>query len=153
MTDWRVCRNCHVSLSSFLYVNSSASLITGGTNVAYVFGGGGPQNPPTTIYVALSFGFSLLVNAWIFFRISGSLFNPAVSLAMCLVGQVSPVRAVLATIAQFIGGIVAAAMTDALLPGPLNVATILGGIHLCCSSDNRGYEYLPRTLLGNVYDC
>lgn len=31
------------------------------------------------IYVSLSFGLSLLINAWIFYRISGGLFNPAVS--------------------------------------------------------------------------
>lgn len=37
-------------------------------------------NPATLLYIALSFGFSLMVNAWIFFRISGGLFNPAVSL-------------------------------------------------------------------------
>lgn len=32
------------------------------------------------LYISLCFGFSLMVNAWIFFRISGALFNPAVSL-------------------------------------------------------------------------
>jgi aquaporin rerated protein, other eukaryote len=63
-----------------------------GTNIAYVFGGGGPFTPLPTIYVALAFGFSLLVNAWIFFRVSGSLFNPAVSLGMFLVGQISGIR-------------------------------------------------------------
>jgi aquaporin related protein len=31
------------------------------------------------LYIALAFGFSLAVNVWIFFRISGGLFNPAVS--------------------------------------------------------------------------
>lgn len=36
-------------------------------------------NPATLLYISLSFGFSLMVNAWIFFRISGGLFNPAVS--------------------------------------------------------------------------
>jgi aquaporin rerated protein, other eukaryote len=113
-------------------------LIEGGTNIAFVFGGGGPTSPTTTIVVALSFGFSLLVNAWVFYRISGSLFNPAVSLAMGLVGKITwlryriqlhklMVRALLATIAQFIRGIVAAAMCDALLPGPLAVDTQIGG--------------------------
>jgi aquaporin rerated protein, other eukaryote len=42
--------------------------------------------PPTTagerigwlMYIALAFGFSLAVNAWVFYRISGGLFNPAV---------------------------------------------------------------------------
>jgi len=69
-------------------------LTAGGTNIAYVFGQppGGPFSPVPTIYVALSFGFSLLVNAWVFYRISGSLFNPAISLAMFLVGQIDALR-------------------------------------------------------------
>lgn len=33
------------------------------------------------IYTALAYGFSLLVNVWAFYRISGGLFNPAVRLA------------------------------------------------------------------------
>lgn len=37
------------------------------------------KNPAQLLYISLSFGFSLAVNAWIFFRISGGLFNPAVS--------------------------------------------------------------------------
>jgi hypothetical protein len=35
-------------------------------------------NVSKLMYIALSFGFSLMVNVWIFFRISGGLFNPAV---------------------------------------------------------------------------
>ena len=30
------------------------------------------------LFLALTFGFSLMVNAWVFYRISGGLFNPAV---------------------------------------------------------------------------
>ena len=30
------------------------------------------------MFISLSFGFSLLVTAWVFYRISGGLFNPAV---------------------------------------------------------------------------
>lgn len=37
------------------------------------------KNPAQLLYISLSFGFSLAVNAWVFFRISGGLFNPAVS--------------------------------------------------------------------------
>lgn len=33
----------------------------------------------TVVYTALVYGLSLLVNAWAFYRISGGLFNPAVS--------------------------------------------------------------------------
>lgn len=36
-------------------------------------------NPVVMLYIAVSFGFSLMVNVWVFFRISGGLFNPAVS--------------------------------------------------------------------------
>lgn len=31
------------------------------------------------IYISLGFGISLAVNVWIFYRISGGMFNPAVS--------------------------------------------------------------------------
>jgi len=33
----------------------------------------------TIIFIALAYSFSLLVNVWAFYRISGGLFNPAVS--------------------------------------------------------------------------
>ena len=36
-------------------------------------------NPAKILYISLCFGMSLAVNAWVFFRISGGLFNPAVS--------------------------------------------------------------------------
>jgi len=35
-------------------------------------------NTSNLLYVALAFGFSLAVNAWVFFRVTGGLFNPAV---------------------------------------------------------------------------
>jgi len=40
-------------------------------------------NTSALLYIALAFGFSLAVNAWVFFRISGGLFNPAVSIIYC----------------------------------------------------------------------
>lgn len=33
------------------------------------------KNPAQLLYVALSFGFALMVTAWVFFRISGGLFS------------------------------------------------------------------------------
>lgn len=35
----------------------------------------------TDMWIAFSYGFSLLVNVWAFYRISGGLFNPAVCLS------------------------------------------------------------------------
>ncbi|KAN0106249.1 aquaporin [Hyaloscypha variabilis] len=88
---------------------------------------GTPSNPSQLLFIALSFGFSLAVNAWVFFRISGGLFNPAVTLGMCLIGALPYIRGLCLTIAQILGGITAAAICSALFPGPLTVRTNLGG--------------------------
>ncbi|KAI4127634.1 MAG: hypothetical protein LQ347_004526, partial [Umbilicaria vellea] len=82
-------------------------------------------NTSQLLYIALSFGFSLAVNAWVFFRISGGLFNPAVSLGMCLIGAVPWVRGVFVVISQILGGIAAAGVVSALFPGDLLVRTNL----------------------------
>ena len=42
------------------------------------------SNPAQLLYISLCFGFSLAVNAWVFFRISGGLFNPAVCFYLVL---------------------------------------------------------------------
>lgn len=39
---------------------------------------GSPPNKDSLIYSSLAFGFSLMVNVWAFFRVTGGLFNPAV---------------------------------------------------------------------------
>lgn len=41
-------------------------------------------NTSNLLYVALAFGFSLAVNAWVFFRVTGGLFNPAVCCSLIL---------------------------------------------------------------------
>jgi len=96
--------------------NSSAG--TGGIKYA-------PNDAARLLYISLSFGMSLMVTAWVFFRISGGLFNPAVTLGLALVGVVTPVRAVLVTASQIVGGIAAAAVVQGLTPGRLNVNTKL----------------------------
>jgi len=84
-------------------------------------------NSSNLMYISLAFGFSLAVNAWAFFRISGGLFNPAVTLALLIVGAIKPIRALVVFIAQFISGMCAAGIVAALFPGPLNVNTTLTG--------------------------
>lgn len=70
-----------------------------GTAVASVPAGTGGNSGATTdiptgfsvnvqMYIALSFGFSLMVNVWIFYRISGGLFNPAVSAPEAILHQI-----------------------------------------------------------------
>ncbi|GAB7326465.1 hypothetical protein MBLNU13_g10468t2 [Cladosporium sp. NU13] len=85
------------------------------------------SNPQQLQYIALSFGFSLAVNAWVFFRISGGLFNPAVTLGMCLIGALPWMRGGLLFLSQVLGGIVASALVQCMFPGALNVQTTLGG--------------------------
>ncbi|KAI4203993.1 MAG: hypothetical protein LQ348_001325 [Seirophora lacunosa] len=75
-------------------------------------------DPASLLYISLSFGFSLAVNAWVFFRISGGLFNPAV-------GALPWIRGAFLTVSQILGAITSAAVVAVLFPGPLNVRTSL----------------------------
>lgn len=84
-------------------------------------------NPIALLYISLCFAFSLAVNAWIFFRVSGGLFNPAVTLALCLVGAVPFGRGCFVFIAQMFGAMASAGVVKALFPGPLAVTTSLAG--------------------------
>lgn len=65
-------------IGTFLFLFFALS----GTQVSNDTTAGGLATSSTNInrllYIALSFGFALAVNAWAFFRISGGLFNPAV---------------------------------------------------------------------------
>ncbi|KAF7517780.1 hypothetical protein G7054_g13696 [Neopestalotiopsis clavispora] len=77
------------------------------------------------LYISICFGFSLMVNVWIFFRISGGLFNPAVTLAMMLVKAIPPVRAGCLFVAQILGALLASVIVRFLFPGTFSVRTSL----------------------------
>ncbi|KAH7320070.1 aquaporin-like protein [Stachybotrys elegans] len=108
-----------------------------GTEVANIRSDAGDQQTTTgeatgfnvavLLYVSLSFGFSLMVNVWIFFRISGGLFNPAVTIAMVLVKAISITRAVCLFLAQISGAMLASVLVRFLFPESFNVRTTLGG--------------------------
>ncbi|PLW43995.1 hypothetical protein PCANC_08570 [Puccinia coronata f. sp. avenae] len=72
------------------------------------------------VYIATSMGLALLATAWTFFRVSGSVFNPNVALALLLTGCLSPMRFALYVIAEILGGIAAAGLINSL-PGKLAV--------------------------------
>ncbi|KAF2847799.1 aquaporin-like protein [Plenodomus tracheiphilus IPT5] len=112
----------YFALSGTQVANSIPS--TGGQTVAQA-----GSNPQQLQYIALCFGFSLAVNAWVFFRISGGLFNPAVTFGMCLIGALPWVRGILLFFVQILGGITAAALVTCMFPhdGVINVRTSLGG--------------------------
>ena len=71
------------------------------------------------LYVATCMGLSLIASAWIFFRVSGGVFNPNLSLALFLIGGISPTRFVLYCIAQLAGATAASGIILALTPGPV----------------------------------
>ncbi|TDZ67874.1 Aquaporin-1 [Colletotrichum trifolii] len=84
-------------------------------------------NVGVLLYISLIFGFSLMVNVWIFFRISGGLFNPAVTLGMFLVKAIPASRAACLFVAQILGGMLASLIVRFLFPESFNVRTTLGG--------------------------
>ncbi|KAF5027718.1 hypothetical protein F66182_202 [Fusarium sp. NRRL 66182] len=85
-----------------------------------------PLQPFSLMFIAASFGTALAVNVWIFYRVSGGMFNPAVTLGLVLVGAVPPLHALAIFPTQLVAAIAAAAVTDGLIPGPLTVSNALG---------------------------
>jgi aquaporin related protein len=82
-------------------------------------------NVSVLLYISVIFGFSLMVNVWVFFRISGGLFNPAVTLAMVMVKAIPPVRAICLFVAQMLGSMLASVIVRFLFPENFNVRTTL----------------------------
>jgi len=125
-------------------------------NAASTTSSGAPfTNTANLLYIAFAFGISLVINIWIFFRVSGGIFNPAVAFALALAGAISPLRAVLVSVAQIVGGITAAALIDGLMPGPLNVATTLGENTSIVQGTNsfQRLMFMKRFILGDVSHC
>lgn len=83
--------------------------------------GTGSNSSQTVVFIALSYGFSLLVAAWVLYRVSGGLFNPAVTLGMVLTGTLPVWRGVVLFPTQILGGIVAAAMASVIIPVDINI--------------------------------
>lgn len=79
-----------------------------------------------------SYGLSLLVTAWALYRVSGGLFNPAVTLGLVVTGQLPAVRGAIFFPVQILGGIVAAAVASAIIPGDIAVTqtTLANGMNV-----------------------
>ncbi|PLW09708.1 hypothetical protein PCANC_02135 [Puccinia coronata f. sp. avenae] len=78
------------------------------------------------MYISMSMSMALLASAWTFFRISGSVFNPNVALALLMTGALKPIRFFLYVIAEILAGITASGILNAILPGSLAVGCGLG---------------------------
>jgi aquaporin related protein len=82
--------------------------------------GGGNTNQ-TVVFISLSYGFSLLIAAWTLYRISGGLFNPAITLGLVLTGNLTPLRGALFVPTQMIGAICAAAVVSVIIPVDIKI--------------------------------
>lgn len=78
------------------------------------------------MYIATSMALALLASSWTFFRISGSVFNPNVAIALVMTGALKPLRFFLYVIAEILAGITASGILHAILPGTLSVGCSLG---------------------------
>lgn len=67
----------------FLYFSFSCQIMLSNQASERSLLNGGPSSQQN-VFTALVYGFSLLVNAWAFYRISGGLFNPAVRILLLI---------------------------------------------------------------------
>lgn len=122
--------DCKAALLEFFGTATFLLLGLGGIQAgAAALGNPSPDSPPSILmlmYIAMSMGLSLLISAWLFYRITGGLFNPNVSLALLLTGVIGPVRFVLYVIAQIVGGIAAAGLVRGLTGMPLASKYVTG---------------------------
>jgi len=82
-------------------------------------------NTASLLYIASAFGTAICIMIFIFGRISGGQFNPAVTLALVLLGKVQPFRGLLLVISQLVAGIAAAGLVMGLVNEGLYVSNTL----------------------------
>ncbi|RIA94752.1 aquaporin 1 [Glomus cerebriforme] len=74
---------------------------------------------------AFSFGWSLMINVWLWAHISGGVLNPAITLALMVTGDLEIIRGIFYIIAQFAGGIMGSLLVQLLQPIPIMALTTL----------------------------
>jgi aquaporin related protein len=119
-SDYKV--DLHAALLEFVGTTIFLLLGLGGIQASSSALEVSPYNTSTllrVLYIATSMGLSLIVSAWFFYRVTGGLFNPDVSLGLLLTGVIGPLRFILYCIAQLTGAIAASGLILALTPGPL----------------------------------
>lgn len=130
-----------ISAAIFEFVGTTTflTLAFGGVQaVSYQGADEGSSQVTKVLYIAFCFGFSLIASAFLFYRVTGGIFKPNISLALLLTGVIGPVRFVLYCIAQLLGGITAAALVLALTPGPLQSKYVLP-LHLAVALATNMY--------------
>jgi len=78
---------------------------------------GSSQSVTLLLYISLSFALALTANVWLFYRVSGGLFNPALTAAFVALRLMTPAKGALLAAAQLLAGVAAAGVAKALVPG------------------------------------
>lgn len=104
----------------FLWLSYGANIMAVTQEAARPPGGG--LSNSTVMIISLAYSFSLLVNVWAFYRISGGLFNPAVTFGLVLSGQLPWIRAIFLVPAQILGSLVAGGLASAMFPDDIALA-------------------------------
>ncbi|OCL06137.1 aquaporin-like protein [Glonium stellatum] len=105
--------------ATHLMAVAQAGEVALGTTTGDGGGTAGGKSAQTVVVVALGYGMSLLVAVWALYRISGGLFNPAVTLGLCLAGQLPWARGLIFLPTQLLAGMVAAALVQCMFPGDI----------------------------------
>lgn len=77
-------------------------------------------------YISSIFGLSLMTNVFVWYRVSGGMFNPSISFGLWLAGAFNWVRLVCVVPMQILGAITAAGLVSGLIPGPLQAENSVG---------------------------
>ncbi|KAG0275461.1 hypothetical protein BGZ95_008759 [Linnemannia exigua] len=74
--------------------------------------------------IAFAFGIGLMVTAWAFGRISGALFNPAITLSCLITGNLCIAKACMYFVCQLLGACLGVAMARGNTPGNVKLGVI-----------------------------
>ncbi|KAB5571949.1 aquaporin-like protein [Coniochaeta sp. 2T2.1] len=115
----------------FLFMSFAGQLMAVGQATSFV-GQDRTSSSETVLIIALAYGLSLLVSVWAFYRISGGLFNPVVTLAFALCGKIHGHRALMLFPAQLVASMVAGGLASGLFPPPISWAntTLAPGVSI-----------------------
>jgi len=118
----------HIITAMSEFVGTFLFIFTGlgGTSAAISLSSNDPTSPIKYLFIAASWGVSAAVNAWVFFRISGGLFNPAVTIAMMIIKAVAPMSGLMIILTQMVASIAASGVLIRLVPPKTVSMTELG---------------------------
>jgi aquaporin Z len=118
--------------------------------LVFIGAGAGALAAGGVVGVALAHGFALLVVVYAYGHISGAHINPAVTFGLGLAGAIDWVKAAGYWLAQFLGGILAAAALSFVLGGSdgLETTTLAEGIsHFRSGDRSHSAFFLVNTVL------